>query len=275
MVNDAVSRGFAVPSFCVWNAEVMETVFKVAARLNAPVIVMNGPGEFPLIPPASMAAIARGLEQRYTVTAALHLDHGDSLELVFDCIEAGYTSVMLDFSDQSFEKNSQALKQVVSVARAKGTSVEGELGRIGRGDKINTEGAKESIFTDPEQAACYVAETNIDIFAPSVGNMHGNYREKPRLDFELIAKTRKAVGIPLALHGGTGIPKEVLKRGIACGIAKVNIATELIQTVRDSLRRQWKADKNLWLPLALAEAMRDLEPVIEKWIMNTGAIGKV
>jgi len=109
-VGKAFREGYAVPAFCAWNAEVMEVILAAAARLRAPVILMQGPGEFPLLPPAAMAAVAYAIKERHDIPAVLHLDHGDSPAMVRECIACRYTSVMLDFSALPFDQNAGALK---------------------------------------------------------------------------------------------------------------------------------------------------------------------
>src|ERR1035437_5694476 len=121
----ALKGGYAVPAFCVWNLETTETVLRTAERLAAPVIIMGGPGEFPLVQPWALAEAARALREKYKIPAALHLDHGDSLDMVKDCLEAGFSSVMLDFSAKSFRENVAALKAVVKMAKPLGVRVAG------------------------------------------------------------------------------------------------------------------------------------------------------
>ena len=274
LTGPAFRKGYAVPSFCAWNAEVMEMVLQTAERLHAPVILMQGPGEFPVMSPASMAAVAMALLRRHEVPACLHLDHGDSLEMVHECIDAGYTSVMLDFSLRPFDENVKALEDVVRIARPKGITVEGEIGRVGKADESSIEAGAVSALTDPVDAVEYARRTGVDILAVSIGNKHGFYQGEPKLDFELLAEIHRTVSIPLVMHGGTGIPKEDIQRSIGLGIAKVNVASELVHGLRGSLTSQWAQGINLWSPLAVAEARKIMEPVVEKWIRITGAAGK-
>jgi len=274
LLSDAAARGYAVPSFCAWNAEAMDRVLRAAAECRAPVILMNGPGEFPLLRPEAMAAAARAVAAPYSVRAALHLDHGDSLALVEACLAAGYTSVMLDFSARPYAENAAALRQVARRAHPLGVTVEGEIGHVGRVDDITVEGAADSTLTVPAEAARYVAETGVDALAVSIGNAHGEYTRLPRLDFDRLAAIRKAVRVPLVLHGGSGTPEADVRRAISLGIAKINVATELTASVRGSLRSQWGTGRNLWLPMELAEAMRAMEAVARKWIALTGAEGR-
>jgi ketose-bisphosphate aldolase len=274
LTGPAYRQGYAVPAFCAWNAETMEIVLQAAERLRAPVILMQGPGEFPVLPPASMGAVAVALKRRYSVAAALHLDHGDSLQMVRECIEARYTSVMLDFSSRSNEENARCLKAVVAMARPHGITVEGEVGKIGKADEATTEGAARSSYTEPAEAAAYVRESGVNLLAVSIGNKHGFYRGEPHLEFGLLAELHAAVPVPLVMHGGTGLSVEDIQRSITMGIAKVNVASELIHGFRDSLTTQWKEGRNHWMPLALAAACAEMEKIVEKWIMITGAAGK-
>lgn len=274
LIRNAYSRGYAVPSFCTWNAESVKTVLDVAEELKAPVMLMNGWAEFPIIRPCLHSTITYGLMKRYTVPAALHLDHGQSLDEVKECIEANYTSVMLDYSAKPFEENVEALQHVVQLARPRGITVEGELGAVGMVDNTVLEGTLESTLTDPDAAERFVEETGVDMLAVSIGNAHGMYREHPKFDFDLLGRIRTRVAVPLVLHGGSGTPLEDLKRAIALGIAKINVASELVQAVRTSLIEQWGQGKNLWVPLADEHAYGIMARVVRTWIEKTGAAGK-
>jgi ketose-bisphosphate aldolase len=272
-VGKAFRGGYAVPAFCAWNAEVIEAILAAAEKMRAPVILMSGPGEFPVLSPAVMSAVSYALEARHQVPAALHLDHGDSLEMVRDCVEARYTSVMLDFSARPLEENIGALQEVVKMARPKRITVEGEIGKIGKADDATAEGGAVSAFTDPGEAAEYVRRTDVDLLAVSVGNKHGFYRGDPHLEFGLLSELRAAVRVPLVMHGGTGIPEKDIRRSVELGIAKVNVASELVHGFRASLTAQWQEGRNLWTPIACGEAARVIGPVVEKWIRVTGAEG--
>ncbi|NQU74680.1 MAG: class II fructose-bisphosphate aldolase [Planctomycetes bacterium] len=274
LLDKAAQGGYAVPSFCVWNAETILTVLRVAEKLKAPVILMNGYDEFKLLPPAEINQIVLALAKQFTVPFALHLDHGRSLEAVRQCLDAGYTSVMLDFSARPFAENAEALRQVVEMARPLGVTVEGELGHVGKADNVTTEGGATSTLTEPGEAASFVDQTGVDALAVSIGNAHGEYTQLPKLDFHRLEEIRSAVSVPLVLHGGSGTPAEDLQRVISIGIAKVNVATELITTVRRSLMAQWSEGENNWTPRAMAKAMTEMAPVVEKWICRTGAAGK-
>jgi tagatose 1,6-diphosphate aldolase GatY/KbaY len=274
LLQRAVSEGYGVPSFCVWNAESIEVVLRVAAELRAPVILMNGPGEFGLLSPRDLGVVAHALAERFDVPAALHLDHGDSIGMVEDCLAAKYTSVMLDYSTRPWQENVEALRRVVELAHPRGATVEGELGVIGQADQVSVEGGKQSTLTDPDLAADFARKTGIDALAVSIGNAHGHYTKLPQFDFERLAKLKEATRIPLVLHGGSGTPEPDLRRAISLGIAKVNVATEAITAMRQSLLEQWGAGKNLWAPMAQAVAMEAMAKVVAKWFHLTMAAGR-
>lgn len=274
LLAEAYAAGYAVPGFCVWCPEAMQTVLSVAAEMRAPVILMNGPAEFPLLSPSTLAAAAHELVERFPVRAALHLDHGESPERVRQCLDVGYTSVMLDYSTRSLEENTAAVRQVCALAHPLGVTVEGEIGVVGKVSSGAVEGGEAPALTDPAQAAEYAVATGVDALAVAIGNAHGHYARLPRLDFGLLARLRDAVTVPLVLHGGSGTPDADLQRAISLGIAKVNVATDLVAAVRDSLLRQWQAGRNPWIPSAQAEAMAAMAEVVAGWFRRTDAAGR-
>ena len=274
LLNRAVSEGYAVPAFPVWSSETIEAVLRTASEQKAPVILMAASVDFLLLSPRDLSAVAQAVAERFEIPAVLHLDHGGSFAEVEECLAAGFTSVMLDYSTRPFAENVAALRRVVEMARPRGVSVEGELGVVGRADQTSVEVSEESALTDPALAAAFMEQTGVDALAVAIGNAHGHYPQLPRLDFERLAALREAARIPLVLHGGTGTPAAALRRAIYLGIAKVNIASEIVTTIRQSLLEQWTARQNLWVPAAQAVAMQALAKVVEKWFHMTGAAGR-
>jgi tagatose 1,6-diphosphate aldolase GatY/KbaY len=235
---------------------------------------MSGPGEFGLNSPDTLARISRAIAEKYQVPAALHLDHGDSPALVETCLAAGYTSVMLDYSTRPFDENAAALQAVVTRAHRLGVTVEGEIGCVGRVDNSSVEGGRTSSLTDPAEAARFVELTGVDALAVSIGNAHGLYLRLPVFDFERLERIRAAVPVPLVLHGGSGTQPEYLRKAVALGMAKVNIASELCQAFRDAYAQQHAGCKTRWLPETLAAAKSAMAQVVEKWIKLCGSEGR-
>lgn len=273
LIRHAYDHGYAIPSFGAWSLEGMEVILQVAERLQGPVLLMAGPGEFPLNSPENLAACARILSERFSVPFALHLDHGDSVAQVEQCLKAGFTSVMLDKSALPFADNIEQTRQAVAIAAPYGLPMEGELGSVGRADDTTCEGGHESTLTDPHLAAEFVQRTGIDMLAVSIGNAHGLYTVLPKFDFDRLAIIRKTVSVPLVLHGGSGTPEDDLKRAIALGMAKVNVASELCKAFTTEYASQY-ATKKPWLPSALGPCNKAMAPVVDKWIKRVGSAGK-
>ncbi len=274
LIKKAEAESYAVPSFTVWNAEMMSTVLGTAEEMRSPVILLTGPTEFSLFKPKVMAEIARTVAKDFTIPAAIHLDHGNSLEMVKDCIDAKYTSLMLDFSAKPYEENAAALKKVVSLARPLGITVEGEIGSIGKADQVSVEGTTNAALTNPKDAQKYAKDTDVDLLAVGIGNAHGIYAHLPKFDFPRLKEIRELTKLPLVLHGGSGTPEADLKKMVQLGIRKVNVASELVKALRENLQSQWNENKNPWIPVALTQALKELPPIIKKWIKNLGSEGK-
>jgi ketose-bisphosphate aldolase len=274
LLQPAWEGGYAVPSFCSWNAEMVEIVLQTATELEAPVILMSGPGEFTLNSPDTLGRISRAIAEKYNVPAALHLDHGDSPEMVQACMDAGFTSVMLDYSTRPFSENVEALKAVVAKARPRGVTVEGEIGSVGKVDDSTGEGGQTSTLTEPSEAARYAELTGVDALAVSIGNAHGIYTRLPVFDFDRLQKIRKAVGVPLVLHGGSGTQPEYIQKAVSLGMAKINVASELCKAFRDTYAAEHAEGKSGWLPGILAAAKPAMAKVVARWIRLAGAAGK-
>lgn len=174
-----------------------------------------------------VCGLARGLIEDYGVKAALHLDHATDFDLICRCIDNGFSSVMVDASKQSFEENVELTQKVVEYAKKHGVSVEAELGRLGGAEEEIKVSDRDVLFTDPSEAARFVALTSVDALAVAVGTAHGFYRFEPKIDFARIREIHEKTEVALVLHGGTGISDEDLRRAIAAGISKINVGTEL------------------------------------------------
>ncbi len=271
LLQHARKHAYAVPAFCVWNAESMRQAALAAAELSAPVIIMGAHSETMALPPEEQAGIAREII-KWKTPAAFMLDHGRSIAEVERCCQAGYTGVMLDLSHRPFDENLAQLRQAVAIAHPLGIGVEGELGHVGKADTMTPEGDGDSQLTDPALAARFVAETGIDALAVSIGNAHGQYQRLPRLSFSLLEQIAGQVSVPLTLHGGSGTSDEDIRKAISLGIAKINVATELMNAYRETFLRE--IQQGTWIPLAVHAATAALREVMFKWITLTQAKGK-
>ncbi len=227
--------GYAVPAFSPRYLALVRPVVEAAMELRAPFIVeisQRELGWFDLTPEAFRAEVDRVVaELEVDLPYALHLDHTWEEERIEQAIAAGFTSVMFDASARPFAENVSRTRDVVAAAHRVGVSVEAELGTLTTTDRMATDGGPDT-YTDPGEAAEFVRETGCDALAIAVGTAHGNYPASgPTIDFERLAAIRDTVGdTPLVLHGGSGLPAEIVHRAIASpagGISKMNIATDL------------------------------------------------
>lgn len=225
MLLDAQKGGYAVGAFNVENMEMVKAVIAAAEELKAPVMLQTTPSTIRYGTLETYAAIVAAEAKKASVPVCLHLDHGNSYELAADAIGAGYTSVMIDGSHESFEENIAVSKKVVEKAKAQGIPVEAELGKVG-GKEDDLE-ADADTNTDPEEAKEFVERTGISSLAIAIGTAHGFYVGTPVLDKERVTEIKKRVLVPLVLHGASGLTDEDVRECVQRGICKVNFATEL------------------------------------------------
>jgi ketose-bisphosphate aldolase len=205
---------------------------------------------------------------------AIHLDHGPSYEFALRCIRYGFSSVMFDGSRLPFEENVEVTRRVVEAARATGVSVEGELGTIGNTTEMG-ETIAAAFLTDPDQAGDFVARTGIDCLAPAFGTAHGLYHSEPKLDFERLARIKAAARVPLAMHGGTGVPAEQVRRAIELGVAKINFSTILRKSFIDRMRQYMdEHPDDLMTMNILGEAARAMKGSVKEMITMCGSAGR-
>jgi tagatose 1,6-diphosphate aldolase GatY/KbaY len=230
MLTKAQAGRYAVGAFNAENLEMVQAITEAAEEARSPVIVQFTPGSLSYASPEIFYAITESVARRATVPVALHLDHGDSFETAIRALYAGYTSVMIDGSHESFDDNVALSKSVVRVCAACGIPVEAELGKVGgKEDDTENTGAGAG-YTDPDEAALFVAQTGVSSLAIGIGTAHGVYKEEPNIKTALAAAIREKVSVPLVMHGTSGVPDDVVKACIESGICKVNYATELRMT---------------------------------------------
>jgi fructose-bisphosphate aldolase, class II len=222
-----------VGAFNVVQLEHAEAIVSGAARAAAPVILQVSENTVRYhggLEPVALATLS--IARRAAVPVAVHLDHAESPELVHEAVRLGFTSVMFDASNLAYAANVAATALVVVHCHARGVWVEAELGEVGGKDGAHAPGAR----TDPEEAARFVAATEVDALAVAVGTSHAMLTQDARLDFDLIRRLGVRVPVPLVLHGSSGVPDADLTRAVAAGITKVNIATRLSKAFTAALR---------------------------------------
>ncbi|MGG1675768.1 class II fructose-bisphosphate aldolase [Neobacillus sp. NRS-1170] len=227
MLNKAKAEGYAVGQFNLNNLEFTQAILQAAEAEKSPVIlgVSEGAARY-MSGFKTVVKMVEGLleDLNVTVPVAIHLDHGSSFEKCKEAIDAGFTSVMIDASHHPFEENVATTTKVVEYAHSKGVSVEAELGTVGgQEDDVVADGV---IYADPEECKALVTRTGIDCLAPALGSVHGPYKGEPKLGYKEMEEIGQATGLPLVLHGGTGIPTADIQKSISLGTAKINVNTE-------------------------------------------------
>ncbi len=229
LLAEARAKGYAVGAFECWNSDNIHGIAQAAAETGSPVIFQASPAEYGLMGgPDILKTVVETYVHKYNITAALHLDHGSTLEHVRECLAAGFTSVMLDASTLPYRENCDLARETCRLAHAQDVSVEAELGHVGGAAEGGV--AAESALTVPDEAVQFVAESGVDCLAVSIGTVHGDYRGKPELRLARLQEIASRVSVPLVLHGGSGTPPDQLAKAIALGIAKINICTEIDKT---------------------------------------------
>ena len=245
MLEKARAGKYAVGQFNINNLEWTKSILLTAQELNSPVIlgVSEGAGKY-MTGFKTVAAMVSAMidELNITVPVALHLDHG-TYEGCYKCIKAGFSSIMFDGSHYPIEENIEKTKELVKIAHAMGLSLEAEVGSIG-GEEDGVGGMGEC--ADPKECKA-IADLGIDFLAAGIGNIHGKYPANWQgLNFEVLENVKKEVGdMPLVLHGGTGIPADMIKKAISLGVAKINVNTECQLSFAAATREYIEAGKDL------------------------------
>ena len=293
----AMQKGYAVGAFNIQNLESLLAVVEAAVEEKSPVIVAVTPSSIKYGGLAYLTKIVRTAAESAPVPMSLHLDHGKDFETVSKCVEAGFTSVMIDGSFLKFEENIALTKRVVDLAHAKEVTVEAELGRLA-GVEESTVEEREAVLTDPDSAKEFVEQTGVDTLAVAIGTSHGAYKFKgeAKLDFERLRLIRERVNIPLVLHGASsvpqwiiqkavkygaelagakGIPEEHIKKAISLGISKINIDTDLRLAFTATIREVLSTKPKEFDPRKiLGPAKEAMKEVVKSKMRLFGSSGK-
>lgn len=268
-VIDMAEKGnYCIPAFNVYNIETVMGVAKAAEELEAPVIIQMYSRLFNEEIGYYLAPVILAAAKKMTVPVCFHLDHGTSEAEAIKALRLGAAGIMLDGSAYPFEENAALTKHIVDICRAAGVGTEGELGHVG---SVNDDAMDE--FTAPDEAAEFVKRTGVDCLAVLVGNAHGHYRKTPKIDIERITAIRKATGgIPLVLHGGSGIPDDQVKAAIAAGIRKMNIGTDVCCAFADGAKRELENPRrSVAVDVFMKPSIEAVKELAEEKIRLTGA----
>jgi fructose-bisphosphate aldolase class II len=244
----AKKNKFAVGQFNMNNLEFAQAIVEAAMIEKSPFIYGVSEGALKYMGIEFTVALAEAAAKKSGLPIALHLDHGSSFEVAMKCIRAGFSSVMFDGSHYSFEENIRLTKEVVKAAHAMGVSVEGELGTIGGvEDDISVDEADASL-ANPEEAIRFWEETGVDCVAIAVGTAHGMYAGEPNIRFDIIEKVASQIPVPVVLHGGSGVPDEMIRKSIEVGVGKINVNTENQVACTGTIREVLAKDAKVYDP---------------------------
>ena len=261
----------AIGMFNATGFDSLQAVIAAAEELNQPVIIAHAEvhnvyNDVSIVGPAMIAAAKAA-----KVPVCVHLDHGESLEMIYRALRIGFTSVMIDASALPYEENLALTKQVTEMAHAMGVSVEAELGRLVTGEagstaEVNTEMKAEDFYTDSAEAEAFCRETGVDALAIAFGTAHGFYTAQPALDFDVVKNVKASTGLPLVMHGGSGVSREGFKKAIAGGIRKINYYSYMSKAGYEAAKAEIEAGNSKYLHDVEFAAMKAMKEDVKKAI---------
>ncbi len=256
------NNGSALLACNYYNFETLKSVCIAARNKEVPIILQLTRSSIDYMGLQNAVSMGRQALNSFGVTGWIHLDHADSTELVYQCLDAGFDSVMIDASEKPFEKNIKITREVVKRAKIYNANVEAELGYVAKlgqsTDKIG--------FTEPEEARKFVEQTGVDALAVAIGSAHGFYKKEPKLDLPRLAEINSIAGCPLVLHGGSGIPGETIQMAISNGICKINVATEIKNKFMKSLTKILQKNEEIDLRKVFPAAIKQVTTLVESKI---------
>lgn len=252
--------GSALLATNFYNYETVTGVVQAAADMEMPLILQASPSTISYLGPDVAVALARTTLKKFGVDGWLHLDHAESFDLIKTCLDAGFDSVMIDASEQSFEENVTISSKVADLAKSYGANVEAELGYVAKlGQTHDKEG-----FTRPDEARDFVDKTGVTALAVAIGSAHGFYKKEPHLDLERLQEIHRSTAAALVLHGGSGIPNSQLKEGIQRGIRKINLATEIKNIFMETLKMEIRESDDIDLRKVFPPATNQITELVKK-----------
>ncbi|MBD1856487.1 MULTISPECIES: class II fructose-bisphosphate aldolase [Leptolyngbya] len=264
---------FAIGAFNVYNLEGVKAVINAAEISRSPAMLQLHPsalkyGSSPLV------ALCLEAAEAATVPISVHLDHSTSVKDIDRVLQDGVRSIMADGSPLPYEQNLEFTRHMTRLAHSYHAIVEAEIGRISGTEDGLTIAEKEAKMTDPQQAVEFVKATNVDALAVTIGNVHGEYKSPPRLDFPRLEQIRMLLDIPLVLHGASGLPAEMIARSIQLGVCKFNVNTEVRQAYMQALKDEICGQQEKDLLEVTGEAIAAMQDVILEKLELFGSVGK-
>jgi len=269
---------YALGAFNVLDTHFLRALFAAAKQQRSPFIINIAEVHFKYLSLDTLVEAVKYEAARHAIPVVLNLDHGLHFEAVVQALRLGFTSVMFDGSTLDYEENVRQTREVVKMCHAVGVSVEGELGAVGGDEGGALYGhADEAFFTDPAKARDFVDRTGIDALAVAIGNAHGKYKGEPKLDFARLEAIRQQTGLPLVLHGGSGISDADFRRAISLGIHKINFYTGMSQAALAAVDKSMTARDEIYdefaeLMLSIEQAITD---IVAEQMRVFGSEGKI
>lgn len=270
----ARAGGYGVGFFNAVNVEMARAVIETAEVLRSPVMVGTAEVLLPAMPLERVAEYLIPMAKKAAVPVCVHYDHGLTFEKCMEALKLGFTSIMYDCSTQSYEDNAGKVAEMARVCHGMGAAVEGELGHVGDNEGSGRLDDPSDYFTDPDVAADYVRRTGVDALAIAVGNAHGDYKFPPRLDFERIETIARRTGLPLVLHGGSGLSDADFRAAVQTGVCKVNIFTDLDKAGRAGVEAGLAAGEKTMMGLIPYE-IESMKRVVRNKLELFGSAGRV
>ncbi len=274
MLLPAKEGGYGIGFFNAVNVEMARAVIETAEELHAPVMVGTAEVLLPVTKLERVAEYLIPMAKKASVPVCVHYDHGLTFERCMEALKLGFTSVMYDCSTASYEENVGKVAEMVKICHAMGVTVEGELGHVGDNAGAGKLENPDDYFTDPDTAADFVEKTGVDALAVAVGNAHGDYAFPPKLDFERIRVISEKTGLPLVLHGGSGLSDHDFREAVKLGVSKVNIFTDIDKAGKRGIEAGIAAGEKSMTGLIPYE-IAEMKKVVKEKILLFGSADRV
>ena len=269
----AKENGYGIGFFNAVNVEMARAIIETAEELRAPVMVGTAEVLLPVTELERVAEYLIPMARKANVPVCVHYDHGLSFEKCMEALKLGFTSVMYDCSTASYRENAEKVAEMVKICHAVGMTVEGELGHVGDNAGAGKLENPSDYFTDPDTAADFASRTGVDALAVAVGNAHGDYAFPPKLDFERIQVISEKTGLPVVLHGGSGLSDHDFQEAVKLGVSKVNIFTDIDKAGKRGVEAGIAAGEKSMTGLIPYE-IAEMKKVVKEKILLFGSAGR-